>query len=228
VSRAAVGQPIPVEYVTFHTRDERMQFVAQRFRERLCGRVLDVGCDVGNLKSYLPGVEYLGVDVSPRADRQLDLERLDRLPFDDASFDCVACIEVLEHLDNLHTVWREIVRVARHSVIISWHNCWVNARRPLTRGYGGFSHYGLPFERPLDRHKWFFSLEQAADFVGASCADMPIALAEAFATEKPRPAALRWLRRLRYPSQIRYLNRYAHTLWTVFDKQPLAGAAQLL
>jgi SAM-dependent methyltransferase len=209
--------PLPVEYVTFTTRDARIQYVARRFQNRLHGSVLDVGCDVGGLRSYLPNAQYLGVDVSPSADLCLNLETVERLPFDDASFDCVVCIDVLEHLDNLHTIWREIVRVARTSIVISWHNCWVNARRPLTRGTGGFSHYGLPFERPLDRHKWFFSLEQAATFVDASCAAMPITLEEVFATEKPRPAPLRWLRRLRYPSQLRYLNRYAHTLWTVFS-----------
>jgi SAM-dependent methyltransferase len=206
-----------VEYVTFDTRVARLQYVARRFQDRLRGSVLDVGCDVGDLKNYLSGVEYLGVDMAPSADLCLNLESIDRLPFDDASFDCVVCIDVLEHLDNLHTIWREIVRVARSSIIISWHNCWVNARRPLTRGAGGFSHYGLPFERPMDRHKWFFSFEQAAAFVDASCAAMPISLAASFATEKPRPWPLRWLRRLRYPAQLRYLNRYAHTLWTVFD-----------
>src|SRR5881396_3040515 len=63
-------------------------------------RVLDVGCGV---KPYLPffasAREYVGVDVveNPHADVQAPVEDL---PLDDASFDLVLCLQVLEHADD--------------------------------------------------------------------------------------------------------------------------------
>lgn len=41
-----------------------------------------------------------------------------RLQFPDDSFDCVFCAEVLEHIPDAATACREIVRVARHEIII--------------------------------------------------------------------------------------------------------------
>jgi hypothetical protein len=41
---------------------------------------------------------------------------------------------------------------------------------------------------------------------------------ECFANEKQRPALVRLARRLRYPG-LRYLNRYAHTLWAVYERK---------
>ncbi|MDP2898363.1 MAG: class I SAM-dependent methyltransferase [bacterium] len=40
------------------------------------------------------------------------------LDFADDSFDCVFCAEVLEHIPGLHSACREIVRVAKHEIII--------------------------------------------------------------------------------------------------------------
>ena len=41
-----------------------------------------------------------------------------RMPFPDASFDCVFCAEVLEHIPALEDACREIARVARHEIVI--------------------------------------------------------------------------------------------------------------
>ena len=207
------------EFVTFHTRQERIAYVARRFAPLLRGRVLDVGCDQATLHDLLPGLDYTGVDRAAPADPVQDLDRDPILPFPERSFQCVLCIDVLEHLEHLHTVFAELVRVCDGNAVISWHNCWVNARRPITRGRGSFSHYGLPLEPPGDRHKWFFSLSEAWDFVRHHEARLPYRIAEAFVTEKPRPLPLRLLRRLRWPRQAAYDNRYSHTLWTVLARR---------
>jgi SAM-dependent methyltransferase len=207
-----------VEYVAFASREDRSAYIARRFRGYLSGSVLDVGCDKAVLKRMLDGVRYTGIDIGGEPDLVLDLEKVGRLPYEDGSFSCVVCSDVLEHLDNLHMIFSEIVRVAEGYVIISLPNNWANARLPVSRGAGSLGHYGLPPDRPADRHKWFFSLTEAADFAEAQTVRHPIAIRQMLVTEKPRMLFSRAIRRLRYPSSRRYLNRYAHTLWVVFEK----------
>jgi ubiquinone/menaquinone biosynthesis C-methylase UbiE len=87
-------------------------------------RVLDIGCRSGSLtRDYVDGNDVVGVDVDRDA-LELFRERLsleahwldvdyDRLPFPDASFDVVACTEVLEHLRFPGTALAEVRRVLR-------------------------------------------------------------------------------------------------------------------
>ncbi len=214
---------LPVEQVFFRSRLERAQFVAARLRRYITGNVLDVGCDQAHLKSLLSLPDYVGVDVGGKPDLHLNLERIDRLPFADKSFDCVICCEVLEHLDNLYFILSELVRVSRHFLILSLPNNWGNARRPIERGRGHIGHYGLPLQAPPDRHKWFFALSEAKQFLDGKALENQLAVVESFATEKPRNTLLSALRRLRYPNQLAYLNRYAHTYWTVLAKPPASS-----
>jgi SAM-dependent methyltransferase len=86
--------------------------------------VLDVGC--GTARSYAPELarragSYVGVDVSATAVEAARAAGLDArvvddasaLPFPDASFDRVVCIEVLEHLFAPDRAAAEIRRVLR-------------------------------------------------------------------------------------------------------------------
>lgn len=208
-----------VEYHSFTKREDRSKFILQRFRPLLIRKVLDVGCDRAFLRSMLKNVDYTGVDIGGDPDIHLDLEKVQKLPFDDNNFDCVICTDVLEHINNLHRMFDELVRVSSKHIVISLPNCWVNARQPISRGYGSFSHYGLPTEPPQDRHKWFFSHTDIVNFMKVKGEKLNLKIKESFATEKKRPTIIRLMRKLRYPQQDRYLNRYAHTTWTVFEKQ---------
>ena len=212
-----------VEYVHFRDRAQRSAYIARRFGALLQGEILDVGCDQACLRRLLSGVTYVGVDRDGDPDVRLNLETIDRLPFDDGVFDCVICSDVLEHLDNLHAMFGELVRVARRYVILALPNNWANARKPLGRGKGSFSKYGLPVEPPADRHKWFFSLSEAVQFITYQLEKYALTLHGWHVTEKPRRWAVRAWRRLLYPSQMRYLNRYAHTLWVVLEKRGDGG-----
>jgi len=208
-----------VEQVSFRDRAGRSEYVARRFQEVLKGKVVDVGCDKAVLRKLLPQVEYTGVDIGGTPDVQVNLEEAGRLPFPDGSFDCVICTDVLEHLENLHQIFGELVRVSRRHLVISLPNNWTNARMPIARGRGSFGKYGLPPEKPPDRHKWFFNLSEAADFIRAQTTKYPIVCRELFATEKPRSVLVRGVRRIRYPAVECYLNRYAHTLWALLEKR---------
>jgi len=61
------------------------------------------------------GDKVVGLDIERRkgVDVVFDLERKRRLPFGDAEFDAVNCRFVLEHLDNLVFVVRELCRVCK-------------------------------------------------------------------------------------------------------------------
>ncbi len=213
-----------VEYAAMTSRDQRAEFIARRFSRYLKNKVLDVGCDRARLKQLVTGIDYFGVDVGGTPDLVVNLEK-ERLPFADSSFQCVLCSDVLEHLDNPHVNFAELARVTSAHLIVSLPNNWANARRPIERGRGTFSHYGLPADPPGDRHKWFFCLSEAQSFLEAQADRGGLSIAEMFAIEKPRPAPLRWLRRLRHPAQMAYLNRYAHSLWVVCSKQAVHAPA---
>lgn len=82
----------------------------------LSGRVLDVGCGIGDFLKFRPGT--VGVDVNPHAvdwcqQRGLDVRLMDedRLPFEDGSFNGVVLDNVLEHLSEPQALLAEILRV---------------------------------------------------------------------------------------------------------------------
>ncbi len=107
-------------------------------------------------------------------DRYVDLER-DKLPFPDNSFDCVLCLDVLEHIENIHEIFDELCRVTCRYVIVSLPNPWADFYNMLRFGDYDVDRplkfYGLPLEPPEDRHKWFFSNEEAEKFIPESCTE---------------------------------------------------------
>ena len=82
-----------------------------RWIPRDASAVLDIGCNVGELLSYCaelyPGMHLAGIEVNQAAVEETrkriplaDVRHAgaEKLPFADASFDCVTMIEVLEHV----------------------------------------------------------------------------------------------------------------------------------
>ena len=84
------------------------------------GRLLDVGCGMGDLLAHLTGYQAMGVDIAePYLDvareRGLDVTRAqaEKLPFAASIFDGVVATDVLEHVIDLHAATQEILRVMR-------------------------------------------------------------------------------------------------------------------
>lgn len=207
-----------VDYISFRSREQRVKYMYHRFEAYVKGPLLDVGCDRPVLPDLVPGMDYTGVDFSGNPDVKLDLERVERLPFENNAFSCVVCADTLEHMDNLHCIFDELVRTAAQYVVLSLPNNWCNARRAVERGKGSIGHYGLPASPPEDRHKWFFGLSEAADFIDHMADRHSLSVQERVVNEKPRPTVFRLVRRLRYPVFERYANRYAHTMWAVLEE----------
>ena len=159
----------------FHTdfkytsRKDKPEYVWRKYMEILHGRILDVGADECGLRKFLPeGTEYIGIGLGGSVDVEIDSEK-EKLPYADNSFDCVLCLDVLEHLDNLHEVFDELCRVTRKYLIISLPNPWVGFLGMLRRGYYNpgvpMKFYNLPTAPPTDRHKWFYGVHEAERFL---------------------------------------------------------------
>ena len=149
----------PKKYEHFDNREERAAFIAETFEKEISqsSSVLDVGCDYNTLKKIV-GSKVTGIDLYGDPDYKVDFEKEKLLRFKDGEFDFVVCTEVLEHLENFHEIIDELIRVSNRYILISLPNCMDIFTRLniLFRGKAG-KFYGLPFEKPADRHRWFFS-----------------------------------------------------------------------
>ena len=154
----------------YNDRRSKALYIAQKYAPLLVGSVLDVGCDEAPLRKLVHQPQnYKGVDIREGADVILNLDK-DNLPFADGSFETVLCTDVLEHLERAHEIFDELCRVSSGHIIISLPNplrnllmcLWETAGGPDT---GRIKYYGLPLDKPADRHRWFFGAEEAADFL---------------------------------------------------------------
>lgn len=155
----------------YTSRQDKPEYVWRKYRGILKGKILDVGADECGLKKFLPqGTQYVGVGLAGSVDLKLDLEK-QRLPFQDNYFDCVLCLDTLEHLDNIHEVFDELCRVTSKYLIVSLPNPWASFIGMLWGGYNKknqdlpMKFYNLPVTPPKDRHKWFYGVHEAIRFI---------------------------------------------------------------
>lgn len=85
------------------------------------GAMLDIGCATGVVTRLMAdkaraarvmGVDFAPVDTAVET-RALNLDSDERLPFPDATFDIVTCLETLEHVHDTDHLVREIRRVLK-------------------------------------------------------------------------------------------------------------------
>lgn len=167
-------------YKAFSGRSERYDFLRERYPEFFTSakKILDVGCDDNYLKQYL-GEKVFGIDIGGTPDQVVDLEKESLRFLKDKSFDLTICTEVLEHIDNLHEVFADILRVTDGTVIISLPNTISRGRmRKVLRSHRTGKFYGLPFEKPIDRHKWYMSYKEITEFFEHHCRERNIHLQE--------------------------------------------------
>ncbi|HMM19584.1 MAG TPA: methyltransferase domain-containing protein [Selenomonadales bacterium] len=151
-------------------RETKATYVWMKYQTLFKDNILDVGADQGFLKQHLPvNTKYVSIGLGSTAiDIEIDLEK-EKIPFDNGSFECVLCLDVLEHLDNLHKVFYELCRVTKNYVIISLPNPYLAFLNMLLKGQykqdQPMKFYGLPNDKPIDRHKWFFSSREAENFL---------------------------------------------------------------
>ena len=99
-----------------HAGEERMRFrkATALAKVRAGSAVLDIGSRNGDLRKYLPSdVKYQGIDIAPEFEApEIMLHDISSgIPFPDAAFNYVFCIEVLEHVPSPYNTLGEIHRV---------------------------------------------------------------------------------------------------------------------
>jgi len=217
------------------SRDDKPKWTVTVFKDvfNRSAKVLDVGCDERQLKGLMAsGVEYTGIDMQGSPDICLDLDLVKKLPFESESFDLVFCTEVLEHLENFHLIFDELCRVSRSYVLISLPNAlagisaylmereYSGAKR-AQEGYGRFmKFYGLPVEIPKDRHRWFFNVEEAIEFVRSRSGKNGYEIEEVLHTidfEKWHSKIGRFL--LSGMNRKRMINIFNNTTWFLIKKK---------
>lgn len=183
-------------HLRYRDRDTKAAYVVDKYRSILVGSVLDVGCDAKRVGTILgSAVRYAGVDMCPAADHVIDLDA-GPLPFGDQSFQTVLCTDVLEHLEQTHRVFDELCRVAAQWVVLSLPNPMRHLLESIGSGRGGtLKYYGLPTDRPADRHRWFFNMDDAVRFLTSRACRMgfdveQIDLEDA---DSPPPGCTPWL-----------------------------------
>ena len=109
------------------------------------GQAIDIGCGLGEFMCQLRemGLEVTGLDGNPHQIRQSQQDGLkaqiadfeDNLPFGDATFDLVTCLEVIEHIARAENLLKEMARILAPGgyIVLSTPNfgCWQNRIRYL-------------------------------------------------------------------------------------------------
>jgi ubiquinone/menaquinone biosynthesis C-methylase UbiE len=162
--------------------------------------------------------------LGDEVDINVDLEE-EKIPFEDDSFDSVLCLDVLEHLENIHEIFDELCRVSKEHVIITLPNPYADFLNYLKyRNYYENQHlkfYGLPLEKPEDRHKWFFSTEEAEMFVRYRANKNNMEVIQIDFKETKIGTLERVILKLRLFDSLQWIgnrNLYAGTLWAVLKK----------
>jgi hypothetical protein len=113
---------------------------------------------------------------------------------------------------------------------VSLPNAWLDFYNMLRHGEyrpgQPMKFYGLPLEPPADRHKWFFSADEAKAFIAyrASKNNMRIIQMdhEAWGIEGRgwRRILRTWARNILLRPSLQVDNLYAGTLWALLEKEP--------
>lgn len=137
--------------------------------------LIDLGCRTMDLKFLLSTCkEYTGTDFIFGKDIvACDLEK--PLPFNNKEYDVVCALDVLEHVDQIHSAVNEIKRIAKSAIIISFPNIahWSFRLRFLFKGElsGKYTFHSSP---TTDRHRWVTNYEQSRKFINNNFSDYVI------------------------------------------------------
>ncbi len=218
----------------YNSRETRNKFIAENLGDYIGQSVLNIG-GTGKkyLAKYLPeNVDYKELDIAGNPDFKVNLEKEVPVNIGDNSFETVICTEVLEHLDNLHAVYFDLIRLASKWVIISLPNAlqgidiyqqkqdgYTTSKAGITRGKN-LKFYGLPTCKPEDRHKWFFSYSEAQFFLEYYADEIGFDVLKIFPTGAEETSRKRMLAREFWKIKLnekQFVDKYSSSIWCVMD-----------
>lgn len=190
----------------------RQAQLLRRFDPFIRGTLLDIGCRDRRLEAQLPaGTRYVGLDPIGDAHVRATGEAL-HLPFKDASFDTVLAVAVLEHVDNPHELLADAVRTSRQYVIGNLPNLYeLTFRLRYLIGKPPNGKYGLPPERPTDRHKWLLSYSDARSFFASAAKRHGLKIVQESSSMR------RWTLPFK-PIRRKWPNAFVWEYWCVLEK----------
>jgi ubiquinone/menaquinone biosynthesis C-methylase UbiE len=210
----------------YESREDRNRWASSIIREFPGRNLLNLG---GGGKRHLG--KHLGsqwsvheLDITGDCDTKLNLDQIDRLPFEDEFFDTSCAFEVLEHLEQFHLIASEMYRVSKSTILISLPNAAVEAifilrnqrflDDPVEHGvYSKFN--GLPLEKPEDRHRWWFTFEDIIRYFVHFEAEKSCTVE--FYIPEPDPTIKRKLFR-RISGERFFLNFFCTNVWIKISK----------
>jgi hypothetical protein len=137
---------------------DRNAFVAKKIGLLNKEIVLDIGCRDKILKSKLKGeFKYIGIDFSENIhDEEILIHNLETgIPSNIKKVDIITAIDVLEHLENIHDVYKQLFLVSNKLIIIALPNMAYYKFRINFMIHGTLSgKYFFNVNKQNDRHRW--------------------------------------------------------------------------
>lgn len=143
-------------------RDRTYRAVSRYFaRQGAVGTLLDAPCGRGHLSSQLlrHGFDVVSADISSTIVDEPNLNFLQvdlnmKLPFADGTFDYIASVEGIEHLENPFHAVRELRRIIKTDgkLVITTPNIQSIGSRFRFFMTGGFNYFQRPYYRAHMRH----------------------------------------------------------------------------
>ena len=152
-----------------NSRTQKYGCVGKLAQQHRITSLLDLGCRDAGLQWWVPGLErYVGVDLFQNQQHSVNVlcDLSTGLPFSDRSFEAVAALDLLEHLDDISGVLREIDRVSTRLIIVVLPNLAHISFRVgfLLRGRMS-AKYDLKYGHGKDRHRWLTVVPQTDAFI---------------------------------------------------------------
>ncbi|HHO75405.1 MAG TPA: class I SAM-dependent methyltransferase [Deltaproteobacteria bacterium] len=150
--------------------------VLNHFRTFTPGAVLDLPCGPGGISKALDEMGYrvTAGDIHPEYMNVPGIQAIEcnmnsRLPFEDASFDYVVCVEGIEHTENPYNAIREISRILKPGgrLVITTPN-YLNIERRLKFLFSG------SFSKPVTAEAYITLYRRDSSFLHNSLITYPV------------------------------------------------------
>ena len=148
----------------------RTEYVAKKLGKLNGDKILDIGCREMILREYLQGnFNYLGLDYisSKSSDPNFINHNLEEgLPSNLNDIDTIVALDVLEHIEKIHDVYKDFFNITKKTVVVALPNMAYYKFRInfLIRGVLS-GKYIFSEKKILDRHRWIPNYQSIDNFI---------------------------------------------------------------